>query len=145
MVLRQTERRNEKRGAARRAQLLSVDFLVAVSILAVCVGAIMQFNEFSHSRAELAAFLANNKAESIAALIHDEGFQAVPPNTEYCARHVFLEGGVQQIQEVFGDCSGFSCSSRGVFSARRLESCVPSPTATPVPSPVACVLEVRAC
>ena len=139
-----TKKRSEKREAGRRAQLLSVDFLVAVSILTVCMGAMLQFNEFSHSRAELAAFLANNKAESIAALIHDEGVQAVPSNTEYCARRVLL---TQEIQPAHNDCATFSCNSRGVFSARRLESCIPSPAAPPAPSPtpVACVLEVRTC
>lgn len=119
---------------------MSVDFLVAVSILTVCVGAVMQFNELSHSRAELSAVLANNKAESIAALIHDEGVQAVPQNFEYCARRVLA---THEIQPVWDDCGSFSCDGRGVFSARRLESCESEDPA--VTQAVACVLEVRTC
>ena len=130
------------RGRRRKAQLLSVDFIVAVSLIAVCIGVLLQFNELAHSRADSAAFVADNKAEAIAALV--AGGENVPANTGYCARRVLTDGSIQPVN---GDCEEFSCG-RGVFVSRRIEACVPSPTATPPapsPPPVACVLEVRTC
>ncbi len=129
-----------------RGQLLSVDFLVAVSITAVCIGALLQLNEFSHSRADAEAFLADNKAEAIASFLHGGGSAAVPAGNVYCGRRVLLGGEVQGVAGA-GGCDSFSCG-RAVFTARRIESCFPSPSATPpapTPPPVACVLEVRTC
>jgi hypothetical protein len=119
-----------------RGQLLSVDFLVAVSLIAVCIGVLLQLSEFAHSRAETAAFLADNEAESIAALLHDGQSARIPAGAVYCARRVLLSG---EVQSVHGNCDLFSCG-RAVFSARRLESCVNA-----VGGVEACVLEVRTC
>ncbi len=126
-----------------KAQLLSVDFLIAVLLITVCVGVLLQFNEASLNRAGSAAFLADNKAEAIAALLHDGS--AVPNNAVYCVRFVLPDG---VIQEPYGGCGGLPSCGRGVFVARRLARCEPSPTATPPvpsPSPVACLMEVKTC
>ncbi|MEM0475341.1 MAG: hypothetical protein QW343_00935 [Candidatus Norongarragalinales archaeon] len=144
---------SKKRKRGRRGQLLSVDFLVASALLAVCVGVLLQYNEFLQSNAATAALVADNKAEAIAALLHSSEQQRIPREAVYCARRVLASG---ETQRIAGDCDAFSCG-RVVFSARRIEACVPSPSPaiTPAPSPApsplpspaleACVLEVRTC
>lgn len=117
---------------------MSVDFLVAVSLITVCIGLLLQFNEFAHARADAAAFLASNEAEAIAALLHDGNQARLPAAAVYCARRVLLGGEIQGVQGA-RDCDSFSCG-RAVFSARRIESCVNS-----LGEAEACVLEVRTC
>jgi hypothetical protein len=136
--------RRERNERKRKAQLLSVDFLVAVALITVCVGVLLQFNEASLNHAGSSAFLSDNKAESIAALLQDG--KTVPVNAVYCVRYALPDGVIQQPSGGCGDLS--SCGGRGVFVARRFTRCEPSPTAlpsVPSPSPVACLMEVKTC
>jgi hypothetical protein len=126
------------RRKTRRGQLLSVDFLIAVSLVAVCLGVLLQFNEATTNRALASAALANNEAESIAALLR--AGKAVPQHAVYCAQQTLSNG---LIKSVRGDCSSFSCGGRAVFAARRLSVCEDDSVDPPVMR--ACVLEVKSC
>ena len=110
-----------------RAQLFSIDFVIAVAVIAAGVGLLMQSHEFAFRNQALLADAQSNAAQSIAdAVVAGVELSAAP---DYCTS--FSNGST--------DCQGFSCP-KNVFVGKRLVLCVSGELVES-----ACVMEVRAC
>lgn len=110
-----------------KAQLLSMDFLIAVSLIAVALGVFLHYEE----RIEKSFFeyseRGSNKGETIAVVLLNEG--SAPVGEQFCAVYSNASGQVASQ----GSCP-LNCS-KTVFSAMRLTNCNSS----------ACLMVVSAC
>jgi len=115
---------SHRRTRMRRAQVFSLDLLVAAMVLAFTVGAALQLHE-SAQRSFAADNSGNsNAAEAVAdALSAGTGLDALP---DYCFGY----------SNGTGNCTGFSCpGGSNTFAARRIMNCTGG----------TCALEVRTC
>ncbi len=108
---------------AQRGQLLSIDFLIAVSLLVFALALFTQYLERTQTRFSEYAEFSSNDAEAIAASLAGEGNLSNPK--EYCLQ--FSNGSRY-------DHGGCVCP-KNVFTARRLTLCEGE----------ACVMEVHTC
>lgn len=109
-----------KRGLGRRAQLFSLDLLIAIAVFTFSLGVMLQLNELAAK--QLTAMPESNAPETIAeAMAAGQQLDNAPP---YCFRY----------SNGTGNCSGFSCPG-DVFAARKITDCAGAP----------CLLEVRTC
>lgn len=110
-----------------RAQLFSMDFVIAVAVLAAGIGLLMQSHEFAFRNQALLADAQSNAAQSIAdAFVAGVELSAAP---DHCVS--YSNGST--------DCQGFSCP-KNVFVGRRLALCEGE-----LGGQNACLMEVRAC
>lgn len=107
-----------------KAQVFSIDFVMASAILLLSLGIALQTIDLAQKNADVYASLNTNNVETIAANLTSRipGFQN---HTPYC----FKTSDVSQ-----NTCGGFSCNG-SIFTATRLYKCGEAP----------CSLEVRAC
>ncbi len=104
-----------------RAQLFSLDLLIAVAVFTFSIGAALQLHEAAAKNLAVVS-TGSNAAETIAeALESNQSLNYTPP---YCARY---SNGTE-------NCAGFSCAGN-VFAARKIMNCTSG----------TCLLEVRAC
>jgi len=113
-----------KHGRHERGQLLSVDFLIAVSLLIASLALFTQYLERTQTRFSERVELSTNNAEVIAASLAGEGTLSNPQ--KYC-----LQFSNDSKQYDYGACN----CPKNIFTARRLTSC----------ENTACVMEVRTC
>jgi len=117
--MKKTVKKNVRRS---KAQIFSLDLLIAVAVLTLSIGAALHFNELASRQMTHAYSSDSNAAATIAeALASGQALNSTP---EYCFRY----------SNGTGTCAAFSCTGN-VLAARKIIDCGGS----------ACLLEVRAC
>ncbi|MFH1200546.1 MAG: hypothetical protein V1708_05765 [Candidatus Micrarchaeota archaeon] len=111
-----------------RAQVFSIDFVMASAILLLCLGIALQVTDMAQRNASQYAALQTNNAEAIAANL-TAGGQGIPGFRNYTP-YCFKRSGFPNENT----CGGFSCVGN-THAAIRLVNCAGAP----------CTIEVRAC